>query len=262
MKKRAWLVVAALSVIALTCTAACERQPPAQKAKSSGEAVATTREPARAAEPSSLVAARARMVEEQIESRGVRDARVLAAMRAVPRHEFVPEHLRERAHDDRPLRIEAGQTISQPYIVALMTELAQVKPGARVLEVGTGSGYQAAVLAELGAEVYSIEIVRELAETARERLSRLGYRVHLRHGDGYAGWPEHAPFDAIVVTAAPPSIPPPLEAQLTPSGRLVVPVGEGYQKLTVVQRTEQGFSRRSVLPVRFVPMTGKAQDGP
>jgi protein-L-isoaspartate(D-aspartate) O-methyltransferase len=201
------------------------------------------------------------MVQEQIEARGVRDARTLEAMRAVPRHAFVPEDQREYAYEDRPLPIEAEQTISQPYIVALMTELADVQPGERVLEVGTGSGYQAAVLAQLGAEVYSIEIVEELARTARARLAAAGYRVEVRHGDGYAGWPEHAPFDAIVVTAAPPRIPPPLEAQLREGGKLVVPVGDQFQELMVVERTATGFERRSHLPVRFVPMTGRAQAG-
>ena len=203
---------------------------------------------------------RERMVLEQIASRGIRDARVLAAMRSVPRHEFVPRAYRDEAYDDHPLPIEAEQTISQPYIVALMSELAGVSPGERVLEVGTGSGYQAAVLAAMGAEVYSIEIVEELARTAATRLKRLGYaRVEVRYGDGYAGWPEHAPFDAIVVTAAPPKIPEPLKQQLAVGGRLVVPVGDAYQELVVVTRTASGLEERKSIPVRFVPMTGKAQ---
>lgn len=199
------------------------------------------------------------MAAEQIEARGVRDARVLAAMRRVPRHEFVGEAYRQFAYDDRPLPIEDEQTISQPYIVALMTELADVQPGEKVLEVGTGSGYQAAVLSALGAEVYSIEIMPGLAQSARLRLERLGYAAHVRHGDGYAGWQEHAPFDAIIITAAPPSVPQPLEAQLAVGGRLVVPVGTGVQDLWVWTRTESGLDKRNVLPVRFVPMTGRAQ---
>jgi protein-L-isoaspartate(D-aspartate) O-methyltransferase len=202
---------------------------------------------------------RRRMVSEQLAGRDIHDARVLAAMGKVPREEFVAPGLRDSAYDDRPLPIEAGQTISQPYIVALMTELADVKPGERVLEVGTGSGYQAAVLAELGAEVYSIEIVDALARSARQRLERLGYEVEVRSGDGYAGWPEHAPFGAIVVTAAPPEVPQPLKDQLAMGGRLVVPVGDADQHLWVFTRTEQGLEQRQVIPVRFVPMTGRAQ---
>jgi protein-L-isoaspartate(D-aspartate) O-methyltransferase len=205
-------------------------------------------------------AQRRRMVADQIEARGISDPRVLAAMRKVPREEFVPPDLRPLAHQDHPLPIEAGQTISQPYIVALMTELAAVRSGSRVLEVGTGSGYQAAVLAELGAEVWSIEIIDSLARSASERLRRLGYKsVHVRQGDGYRGWPEHAPFDAIVVTAAPSEIPPPLKEQLAIGGRLVIPVGSGDANLVLVTRTAQGFASRAIAPVRFVPMTGEAQ---
>jgi protein-L-isoaspartate(D-aspartate) O-methyltransferase len=213
-----------------------------------------------AEEPRTL---REAMVAEQIAARGVRDGRVLDAMRNVPRHEFVPAELRGAAYGDRPLPIGKSQTISQPYIVALMTELAEVRRGSRVLEVGTGSGYQAAVLAEMGADVYSIEIVESLARSAADRLRRLGYgSVHVRHGDGYRGWPEHAPFDAIVVTAAPPGIPPPLKAQLKAGGRLVIPVGERFQELQVITRSAEGFSVRSVAPVAFVPMTGEAQGAP
>ena len=206
------------------------------------------------------VAARNRMVDDQIAARGIRDSAVLAAMRRVPRHEFVPERWREEAYADHPLPIGEEQTISQPYIVALMTELAAVGPGTRVLEVGTGSGYQAAVLAELGAEVHTIEIVAPLARQARATLERLGYgRVHVRHGDGYRGWPEAAPFTAIVVTAAPPEVPPELLAQLALGGRLVIPVGTSDQELQVHERTADGIRIRRVIPVRFVPMTG---DGP
>lgn len=209
-----------------------------------------------------LVRARERMVDEQIARRGIRDPRVLAALRAVPRHAFVAQSTREAAYEDSALPIEAGQTISQPYIVALMTELAHVAPGDKVLEVGTGSGYQAAVLAALGARVYSIEIVRALADSARERLRSLGYDVKVRHGDGYAGWPEVAPFAAILVTAAPPSVPAPLREQLAVGGRLIIPVGDAFQELRVITRTASGYEDESVAAVRFVPMTGKAQDDP
>ncbi len=205
---------------------------------------------------------RLHMVSRQIEARDVRDPRVLDAMRKVPRHLFVPEAERRFAYQDRPLPIGHRQTISQPYIVALMTELANVKPGDRVLEVGTGSGYQAAVLAEMGVQVFSIEIVEPLATRAKKTLDALGYakRVEVRHGDGYAGWPAHAPFDAIVVTAAPPKIPEPLKQQLKVGAHLVIPVGDYFQRLRVVTRTKKGFRDRSVAPVRFVPMTGKAQE--
>jgi len=215
--------------------------------------------PARADEPQ-LAEARLRMVSEQIEARGVADPRVLAAMRAVPRHEFVPPASRARAYDDGPLEIGHGQTISQPYVVAAMTELAAPKPGARVLEVGTGSGYQAAVLAEMGSQVYTIEILAPLAAQAARTLERLGYgSVQVRHGDGYRGWPEAAPFDAIVVTAAAPRVPPDLLAQLAVGGRLVIPVGSAFQELQVHTKTPEGIEVRSVLPVRFVPMTGEVR---
>jgi protein-L-isoaspartate(D-aspartate) O-methyltransferase len=200
------------------------------------------------------------MVEEQIASRGVRDARTLAAMRKVPRHLFVPPASAGEAYDDHPLPIGHGQTISQPYIVAFMTEALGLEGGETVLEVGTGSGYQAAVLAEIAARVYTIEIVAPLAEEARERLRRLGYAgVEVRAGDGYLGWPETAPFDGIMVTAAAPRIPEPLKQQLRDGGRLILPVGEEYQELIVVTRRGARFEERRVLPVRFVPMTGKVR---
>ncbi len=202
------------------------------------------------------------MVRAQLQGRDVVDPRVLEAMRRVPRHLFVPERWRDQAYDDHPLPIGAGQTISQPYIVALMSELGRVKPGDRVLEIGTGSGYQTAVLAELGAEIYSVELVERLSREAETILSRLGYAgVHVRSADGYAGWPEQAPFTAIVVTAAPPTVPESLKQQLAVGGRLVVPVGRGWQDLVVVLRTSSGFTEKNVLPVRFVPMVGEAQRG-
>ena len=200
------------------------------------------------------------MVAQQIAARGVRDERVLAALRAVPRHAFVPGDLDAVAYEDRPLTIGEGQTISQPYIVGIMTELAELGPLSRVLEIGTGSGYQTAVLAEIAAEVYSIEIVASLARRAAEVLTRLGYHdVHLRIGDGYAGWPEAAPYDAIVVTAAPPHVPQPLLAQLAIGGRMVIPVGDRWQELVVMRRTETGYAESRVFRVAFVPMTGEAQ---
>jgi protein-L-isoaspartate(D-aspartate) O-methyltransferase len=211
--------------------------------------------------PDPWAGVRAAMVRGQIEARGVRDPRVLSAMRQVPRHAFVPAAYRAEAYQDHALPIEEGQTISQPYIVAVMSELARVRPGAKVLEVGTGSGYQAAVLAAMGARVWSIEIVTALCRSAARRLRALGYSlVQVRCGDGYAGWPENAPFDAIVVTAAPPHVPRPLEGQLAVGGHLVLPVGDQSQELVVIEKTEDGrLTRRSVFPVAFVPMTGEAQ---
>lgn len=201
--------------------------------------------------------ARARLVEERLVPAGIRDSATLAAMRAVPRHEFVPPEQRARAYEDTPLPIGHDQTISQPAVVALMTQLIEPRAGKRVLEVGTGSGYQAAVLAEAGCRVWTIEIFHALAEQARERLTRLGYGdIQVRHGDGYAGWPEEAPFDAIVVTAAAESIPPALLEQLAPSGSLVMPVGQQFphQELMLVEKDSAGrLTSHQVLPVRFVP---------
>ncbi len=205
---------------------------------------------------------RSAMVRSQIEERGLTDPALLTAMRTVPRHELVPAAVRDDAYADHALPIGFDQTISQPYIVALMTSLAAVQPGDKVLEVGTGSGYQAAVLAEMGARVFTIEIVEPLARRAAADLERLGYgRVHVRAGDGYQGWPSEAPFDAIIVTAAPPEVPAPLEQQLEPGGRLVIPVGSsgGIQELRVITRTATGFEEEPTVAVRFVPMTGEAQ---
>jgi protein-L-isoaspartate(D-aspartate) O-methyltransferase len=203
-------------------------------------------------------AQRQQMVDRQLIARGIQDGRVLDAMRRVPRHEFVPEGVRAAAYEDRPLPIGQGQTISQPYIVGLMTELSKPHPGQRVLEVGTGSGYQAAVLAELVAEVYTIELIPELARQAQERLKQLGYEnIEVRSGDGYQGWPEAAPFDAVVVTCGAQHVPEPLFEQLKPNGILVIPVGlsSGEQSLRVITRGPTGQRQeRDVLPVRFVPL--------
>jgi len=204
------------------------------------------------------------MVKRQLEGRGIRDERVLTAMRKVLRHRFAPDLDPARAYEDRPHPIGNGQTISQPYIVALMSELAQLEPPCKVLEVGTGSAYQAAVLAEMGCSVYTIEIIESLSIRARETLAAEGYddRVQCRFGDGYRGWPEQAPFDAVIVTAAAPRIPQPLLDQLRIGGRLVIPVGDDWQVLEVHRRTKDGFVREQVSDVRFVPMTGEVRRVP
>jgi len=200
------------------------------------------------------------MVETQIAARHIDDARVLAAMERVPRHAFVPSELRAQAYEDYPLPIGEDQTISQPYIVALMTSLLELKGGEHVLEIGTGSGYQAAVLAEIAGDVSTIEILEPLASRARRLLAELGYRnIDVRAGDGSGGWPDKAPFDGIVVTAAPPRVPQALLDQLKVGGKLVIPVGSFFQDLLVYTRTASGFEKRNVIPVRFVPMTGKSQ---
>ena len=198
------------------------------------------------------------MVAEQIEARGVKDPRVLEAMRAVPRHEFVPTAERSHAYEDRPLPIGGGQTISQPYIVAVMTELLALDGSERVLEIGTGSGYQAAILSVLASDVYTIEIVAPLGERARDTLARLGYRnVRVKIGNGYAGWPEYAPFDSIIVTAAPDEVPPALVEQLKVGGLMAIPVGTLMQELRILRRTATGVEILRTEPVRFVPMVGK-----
>jgi protein-L-isoaspartate(D-aspartate) O-methyltransferase len=213
--------------------------------------------PRGSAEQKRFAAQRLEMVQTQIVARGVENARVLAAMRTVPRHEFVPRDQTGAAYSDRPLPIGSGQTISQPYIVALMTELAQVRRGDKVLEIGTGSGYQAAVLAKLTEQVYSIEIVPQLASSAAGRLSRLGYAsVRVREADGYLGWKERAPFDAIVVTAAPDHVPPPLIGQLARGGRMVIPVGPpgSYQTLWRIRKKGGKVVSENVTGVIFVPL--------
>lgn len=203
---------------------------------------------------------RERMVQEQIVARGITAEGVVAAMKKVPREEFIPENWRVASYADSAVPIGYDQTISQPYIVAFMTEQLRPQPTDRVLEVGTGSGYQAAVLAELVAEVYSIEIVEPLARTAEATLRRLGYRnVHVKAGDGYKGWPEHAPFDAIIVTCAPEHVPQPLTDQLREGGRMMIPVGDfARQDLYLLEKKNGVLERRATLPVRFVPMTGEA----
>jgi protein-L-isoaspartate(D-aspartate) O-methyltransferase len=195
------------------------------------------------------------MVREQLRARGIGDQQVLAAMTRVPRHRFVPTSLEPLAYGDHALPIGFDQSISQPYIVAYMTEAADISSTDRVLEIGTGSGYQAAILAELAREVYSIEIVAGLATRARTVLRELGYaNVHVRTGDGYLGWREHAPFDAILVTAAPDHVPPALVEQLAVNGRMLIPVGTGEQELRLLTRTAEGVMEQTMLPVRFVPL--------
>jgi protein-L-isoaspartate(D-aspartate) O-methyltransferase len=216
-----------------------------------------------AGEEDHFAAGRRRMVQEQLSGSGrnITNARVLAVMEKVARHEFVPSEFRFRAYEDRALPIGYDQTISQPYIVAFMTEQLDPRPTDRVLEIGTGSGYQAAVLALLVAEVYTIEIIEPLAQRAEADLKRLGYtNIHVRAGDGCQGWPEAAPFDAIIVTCAPEKVPPPLVEQLRDGGRMIIPVGPwGDQELVLLRKQGEQLEQRAVLPVRFVPMTGGAQ---
>jgi len=238
------IIAMALSVVALTA-GGC-------KPRSASPTVPSTADP--------FVAERQRMVTVQLEGRDITDPEVLQAMHKVPRHEFVPEEQVRYAYDDHPLPIGEGQTISQPYIVALMTQVLKLKSGDRVLEIGTGSGYQAAVLAELTDEVYTIEIIETLGEQAAGRLRELGYsQIHARIGDGYYGWEDYAPYDAIIVTCAPDHIPRPLVAQLQVKGRMVIPVGPpgAYQSLWLLEKqADGGVQRRNLGGVAFVPMTG------
>ncbi len=200
------------------------------------------------------------MVESQIIARGIRDTAVIQAIINVPRHEFVPEELRDQAYDDNPVPVGMGQTISQPYIVALMTELLNPARGRKILEVGTGSGYQTAVLAETGCELYTIEIVENLAERARQILENLGYsNITYKIGDGYQGWEEHAPFDGIIVTAAPGHVPARLLEQLRLNGKMVIPVGDESQELQLIEKTDTGITKKRITAVRFVPMTGESE---
>ncbi len=228
---------------------------------SGDNAASTSKREGSGADP--IVVARHRMVRDQLVARGrdITNPRVLAAMGKVPRHEFVPERIRSQAYDDNALPIGYGQTISQPYVVAFMTQQLDPKPTDRLLEIGTGSGYQAAVLAELVGEVHSIEIVEPLAQRAEADLKRLGYtNVQVRVGDGFKGWPEAAPFDAIIVTCGPEEVPEPLVEQLKDGGRMIIPLGATWQQELVLLRKHAGrLMRQSVLPVRFVPMTGLAE---
>jgi protein-L-isoaspartate(D-aspartate) O-methyltransferase len=210
---------------------------------------------------SEFVAERQRMIEEQLKPRGIKDERVLAAMSKVPREEFVPEKLRDQSYSDNALPIGHDQTISQPFIVAYMTDQLHLKPSDRVLEIGTGSGYHAAVLAELAKDVYTIEIIEPLAKDASARLARLGYNnAHVKVGDGYQGWSEVAPFDAIIVTCAPDKVPQPLTQQLKEGGRMIVPVGSTMadQQLYLLEKKNGELAQTAILPVRFVPMVGQA----
>lgn len=209
-----------------------------------------------AAATDDFVQQRQQMVKQQLQARDIDNTRILRALSVVPRHRFVPKALQHMAYADTPLPIGHGQTISQPYIVAFMSQTLDIQPGERILEIGTGSGYQAAVLAELGASVYSIEIVTDLGRQAAIILGSLGYdNVHLKIGDGYQGWPEHAPFDAIVVTCAPARVPDPLQNQLAEGGRMIIPVGErNFQQLVLLSKKEGKIKKETVLDVRFVPM--------
>lgn len=261
--KTATLLIPCLA-LALT---ACPKTPAPHKTQNQTEAQPANIEAQRDVSPKPTVEDQMReeMVERQIEARGVTDPDVLAAMRAVPRHLFVPDEVKRRAHRDSPLPIGHGQTISQPFIVAKMTELLDVEPGDKVLEIGTGSGYQAAILAELGVDLFTIEIICDLADSARDALESAGYAdVNVRCGDGYKGWPEEAPFDGIIVTAAPPEIPPALIEQLAPSGRMVIPVGETAQELRIVTKAKDGdLEDEKVFDVRFVPMVpGEESESP
>jgi len=212
-------------------------------------------------EEQQFVETRNNMVKTQIQARGIEDTRVLTAMFDVRRHLFVPVENRRMAYSDRPLPIGEGQTISQPYIVAIMTELLQLDRDDKVLEIGTGSGYQAAILAEIAKEVYTIEIIEILAKNSAKLLDELGYKnITVKCGDGYQGWSKHAPFDGIIVTCAPPEIPQPLIEQLAEGGRMVIPVGEFYQELILIEKTEGKIIEKSIIPVRFVPMTGEAME--
>jgi protein-L-isoaspartate(D-aspartate) O-methyltransferase len=234
--KRIWQLVL---IVALGATA-CHRKP---------------------ASTSEFAAERQKMVQEQLKPRGIRDERVLAAMSKVPREAFVPENMRAQSYDDSTLPIGHDQTISQPFIVAYMTEQLRLQPTDRVLEIGTGSGYHAAVLAELAKEVYTVEIVEPLAKDASARLARLDYsNAHVKIGDGFQGWPEVAPFDAIIVTCAPDKVPQPLTQQLKEGGRMIIPVGSGImdQQLYLLEKKNGELAQRAILPVRFVPMAGEA----
>jgi protein-L-isoaspartate(D-aspartate) O-methyltransferase len=257
------IVLFAVVTIALTLVnIASVRRTAAPSARRPAAPAEPDRQPEAAqSSPTLMPPTKRTMIEQHLKGRDITDPRVLEAMAAVPREEFVEPSQREAAYGDHPLPIGHGQTISQPYIVALMTQLAQPAPEDKALDVGTGSGYQAAVLAELCDQVYGIEIVEPLAELAGQRLKRLGYEnVTVRTGDGYRGWPEHAPFDVIILAAAPDHVPEPLVEQLAPGGRLVLPVGDMFQELVVIEKQPDGSTtRRTIAAVAFVPMTGEAR---
>jgi len=242
-------VISLLVLVCISCSFA--RQDANNKSKSRSIAMETAQKDE---SPDWKKEAR-KMVANQLVARGIADENVLQVMENTPRHLFVPEHLAEAAYIDRPLPIGEGQTISQPYIVALMTELLTLKGDEKVLEIGTGSGYQAAVLAQLADTCYTIELLPKLADGAMSLFKQMGYtNIVARCGDGYKGWPEHAPFDRIIITAAPPEIPSTLVEQLKPDGIMVVPVGKLYQELMLVTKTKKGIQKESIIPVRFVPM--------
>jgi protein-L-isoaspartate(D-aspartate) O-methyltransferase len=255
--------LAAIAACLTTLTMAEARREPSLMASGALSAAAalgtpSAQAPTTASAEARFGAMRRAMVDQQLKARGIRSEAVLAAMAKVPRHRFVRPTDADRAYSDMPLPIGSGQTISQPFIVAYMTEALDVARDEKVLEIGTGSGYQAAVLAELAREVYTIEIIPELAERARALLQELGYRnVHVRVGDGYLGWPEAQPFDGIMVTAAPDQVPEPLVQQLAPNGHMAIPVGRGVQKLLVISKTSRGVVRQETLDVLFVPLVRK-----
>ncbi len=262
MTCRTWLIIASMALATPGCEPGAPAAAPRQETPKTDRAGASpTRENDAQAE-SVEFERRTEMIERQIKSRGIDDERVLRAIANVPRHEFVPAGYRDEAYADGPLPIGHGQTISQPYIVALMTQSVRLEPTDKVLDIGTGSGYQAAVLAEIVDHVYSIEIVEPLGKAAETRLRRLGYdNVSVRVGDGFQGWPDEAPFDVIVLAAAPEEIPPPLIEQLAPGGRLILPVGErNDQHLMLIEKDDKGaVTRKDIGAVRFVPMTGEAE---
>lgn len=255
---RSALTSVVIGTVAPLCLGASLDAPATRGARPAAPPLAKTQS---GPEEARFVQARQSMVQQDLRARDIQDERVLAVLGHIPRQRFVPATRQEEAFSDAALQIGHDQTISRPYIVALMTQLVRPSSSDRVLDIGTGSGYQAAVLSELCREVYSIEIIRPLADEARTRLKRLGYKnIEVRCGDGYRGWPEHAPFDVIVVAAAPDHIPQALVEQLAPGGRLVIPVGERSQELLLIEKDAQGaITRHEVLPVRFVPMTGEAE---
>ncbi len=241
---------------------ACGQEPATAAAGAEPESPVAAPEATVIVEPAAFATARQRMVREQIQRRGVKDGRVLAAMLKVLRHEFMPPDVVHLAYDDRAIPVGHGQTISQPYVVAFMSEALALKPGDRVLEIGTGTAYQTAILGELVKEVYTIEIIEPLGKNAAETLTRLGYKnVQTRIGDGFRGWPDAAPFDAIIVTCAPDAVPQPLVDQLADGGRMIIPVGPPGepQNLVLLKKSEGKVVQQKVLPVTFVPMTGEAK---